>query len=112
MPSSQKLAEAYEKVIFVKFYGNSNEKTKKLIHDLAAHDMSATPHFTFWRKGEVLQQFSGASKSKMFAALDAVLEEWDNPFSGAGAFKRQVFTSRLMGPAGPPATAGGSHTSK
>lgn len=94
-------------MIFLKFYGNSNEKTKKLIHELAAYELTATPHFTFWRNGEVLRQHSGASKSKMVAALDAVLGEWDNPLTGANTFQRQVFTSRLMGPSGLAAAAGG-----
>lgn len=101
--AAQKFAEAYQNTIFVKFYGNSNEKTKKLIHDLSVHELSATPHFTFWRDGEVLRQHSGASKSKMLAALNAVLGDWDNPLTGANPFKKQVFTSRLMGPSAPDA---------
>jgi len=46
--ASQKFAEAYPNTIFVKFYGNSNEHTKKMIQDIAAPN---TPHFTLWRNG-------------------------------------------------------------
>ena len=46
--AAQKFAEAYPNTIFLKFFGNSNEKTKKMIRDLAS---PTTPHFTLWRDG-------------------------------------------------------------
>ena len=47
--------------------------------------------------GELLGEHSGASKSKLLTALDRLLGDWDNPLTGANAFKRQVFSSRLIG---------------
>lgn len=94
----EKFAEAYPNTIFVKFYGNSNEHTKKMIQDIAAPN---TPHFTLWRNGERLAEHTGASKEKLFSALNSVLADWDNPLAGANQFKKQVFTARILGPSGP-----------
>jgi len=49
-------------------------------------------------KGELLGEHSGASKSKLLNSLDRLLSDWDNPLAGANAFKKQVFSSRLIGP--------------
>jgi hypothetical protein len=45
----QKFAEAYDKTIFLKFFGNANAKTKALFRDRLSTPQ--TPHFTFWRNG-------------------------------------------------------------
>ena len=55
--------------------------------------------------GELLGEHSGASKSKLLTSLDRMLSDWDNPLSGANAFKKQVFSSRLIG-SGPSGGAG------
>ncbi len=46
---AQKFAEAYDKTIFLKFFGNANAKTKALFRDRLSTPQ--TPHFTFWRNG-------------------------------------------------------------
>jgi len=46
---TQKFAEAYDKTIFLKFFGNANAKTKALFRDRLSTPQ--TPHFTFWRNG-------------------------------------------------------------
>jgi len=91
----ERFAEAYPETIFLKFFGNSNENTKALFQDRIQAPM--TPHFTFWRAGEKLAEHSGASKGKMLATLDRVLQDWDNPIAGASKFKQQVWSARLLG---------------
>jgi len=51
--------------------------------------------------GERLAEHTGASKEKLFSALNSVLADWDNPLAGANQFKKQVFTARILGPSGP-----------
>jgi hypothetical protein len=44
----------------------------------------------FVLSGELLGEHSGASKSKLLNALNQMLSDWDNPLTGANAFKRQA----------------------
>ena len=52
---TQRFAEAYNKTIFLKFFGNANAKTKALFRDRLSTPQ--TPHFTFWRNGGSLRAF-------------------------------------------------------
>lgn len=92
--SYEKFAEHYPETIFLKLYGNSNANTKAIFQRLK---VPMTPHFTFWRNGEMLGQHSGASKGKMLDGLQKVLQDWDNPLAGANKFKQQVWSAKLLG---------------
>jgi hypothetical protein len=45
----QKFAAFYKEVIFLKFFGNSNENTKHLFKERLATPL--TPSYTYWRNG-------------------------------------------------------------
>eukprot|EP01023_Acetabularia_acetabulum_P044590 TRINITY_DN4480_c2_g2_i1.p1 TRINITY_DN4480_c2_g2~~TRINITY_DN4480_c2_g2_i1.p1 ORF type:complete len:313 (+),score=83.12 TRINITY_DN4480_c2_g2_i1:151-1089(+) len=69
----QKLAEAYNDVKFIKFYGNANDNTKNLFKNrLKAR---ASPSFFFIRNGEIVSSHTGANKIKLEGNLRNALSQ-------------------------------------
>eukprot|EP00193_Tetraselmis_chui_P016741 CAMPEP_0177790450 /NCGR_PEP_ID=MMETSP0491_2-20121128/23361_1 /TAXON_ID=63592 /ORGANISM="Tetraselmis chuii, Strain PLY429" /LENGTH=345 /DNA_ID=CAMNT_0019312525 /DNA_START=198 /DNA_END=1237 /DNA_ORIENTATION=- len=70
-------AEHYPEVRFVKFYGNSNERTKTLFKDELK--VKGTPWFYFYRNGEICGNTSGANASKLEEAVRGMLRPDERP---------------------------------
>eukprot|EP01024_Parvocaulis_polyphysoides_P061484 TRINITY_DN6811_c0_g5_i1.p1 TRINITY_DN6811_c0_g5~~TRINITY_DN6811_c0_g5_i1.p1 ORF type:complete len:409 (+),score=55.72 TRINITY_DN6811_c0_g5_i1:62-1288(+) len=69
----QKLAEAYNDVKFIKFYGNANDDTKNLFKNRLK--VRASPSFFFIRNGEIVSSHTGANKTKLETNLRKALNK-------------------------------------
>uniref|UniRef100_A0A061SGG2 Ef-hand domain-containing thioredoxin n=1 Tax=Tetraselmis sp. GSL018 TaxID=582737 RepID=A0A061SGG2_9CHLO len=73
----QRFADVYKECRFVKFYGNSNEKTKALFKDRLR--VKGTPWFFLFRDGEEVGGSQGSNKSRLEENLRSVLREDELP---------------------------------
>ncbi|KAK9810405.1 hypothetical protein WJX72_010210 [[Myrmecia] bisecta] len=89
----EKFAEHYNKVIFLKFFGNSNDNCKYLFKDRLRTPL--TPSFTFHRNGVLLHSHQGANKVKLENLMQRYISPEEDPLAGASAFKRQVWHAKL-----------------
>jgi thioredoxin 1 len=98
-PTYAALAGAYAAVTFVKFHGNSNDRTKALFKErLRAKE---TPAFAFLRDGKpVAPLVAGANAGKLIAALGGVLAPAEDPLAGAPEIEVAAFAARLPGGVG------------
>mmetsp|Transcript_32043 Transcript_32043/g.82062 ORF Transcript_32043/g.82062 Transcript_32043/m.82062 type:complete len:374 (-) Transcript_32043:164-1285(-) len=71
------LAEHYPEARFVKFYGNSNERTKTLFKDELK--VKGTPWFYFYRDGKIVGEASGANADKIEEALWKAMPAEERP---------------------------------
>jgi Ca2+-binding EF-hand superfamily protein len=92
-PTYDRFAKNYPDVIFIKFYGNSNELTKYLFEERL--HTAQTPYFTFFRQGGRLHGHYGANNEKLETYLQQHVSHAENPAAELNPFKRRVWRAKL-----------------